>query len=218
MSQVTDFQGVTIEEALQPVKAQFIQAHKEDTIREIARRRQVVRDARQNEKEFAFAIWEKFQDRNLTDRHGTAPYESAEWKVGDVYLKAWGSTYRNLMADLRQSENEEDVLLVRRFFAMQEDGQKAKNYLGRVGADYGDPSDERLEKMALRAWIGRLATLEKAVVRKGLDTDSARVLFFETDGADYILAIQDKDGKELNARTILAGGPQVRLHLRFICT
>jgi hypothetical protein len=122
------------------------------------------------------------------------------------------------MKDLRQSENEEDVLLVRRFFAMQEDGQKAKNYLGRVGADYGDPSDERLEKMALRAWIGRLATLEKAVVRKGLDTDSARVLFFETDGADYILAIQDKDGKELNARTILAGGPQVRLHLRFICT
>jgi hypothetical protein len=218
MSQVTDFQGVTIEEALEPVKAQFIQAHKEDTIREIARRRQVVRDARQNEKEFAFAIWEKFQDRNLTDRHATAPYETTEWKVGDVYLKAWGSTYRNLMKDLRQSENEEDVLLVRRFFAMQEDGQKAKNYLGRVGADYGDPSDERLEKMALRAWIGRLATLEKAVVRKGLDTDSARVLFFETDGADYILAIQDKDGKELNARTILAGGPQVRLHLRFICT
>lgn len=210
--------GKTIEETLEPLRLDFIARHKADTLAEVARRREVRERGREFEKEFAFAIWEMFQDRKLADRHASAPYDPTEWKVGDVTLRAWGSDFRQLMHDLRTSEDQAKVALWREYVVTQEAAQKAQNYLDRVGAWYGDPSDEKLEKMALRAWISRLATLTKAIVRKGLDEDSALVKFFSLEGSDYVLEIEDKDGRQAFARTILAGGPQVRLHLRFICT
>ncbi|MGI9587836.1 MAG: hypothetical protein ACR2MR_06475 [Dietzia maris] len=208
----------TIEEVLEPVREEFVAQHIADTRAEIVRRRAICADARREEDEFAFWIWELTQDKEIVTNSAGKTYNSDEWKPGDVTLKIWGRRGREFFRSLLDHEDQDvrDRFIYHR--QIQERGLKAKAFLDRLGAEYGNPSDERLEKMAVRAWIGRLATLEKAVARKGLDGSTARVVFFEKDGDDYILTIVDDQGRQCFARTILAGGPQVRLHLRFICT
>lgn len=208
----------TIEEVLEPVKEEFVAQHIRETREEIVRRRAICADARREDDEFAFWIWELTQDKDIVTNLAGKTYNSDEWKPGDVTIRLWGRRGREFFESLRTHEDQDVRDRFRYHVQIQERGAKAKAFLSRVGADYGNPSDERLEKMALRAWMGRLSTLEKAVARKGLDGSTARVVFFEKDGDDYILTIVDAEGRQCFARTILAGGPQVRLHLRFICT
>lgn len=207
----------TIEEVLEPVREEFVAQHIAETREKIAVCREKVRLGREADDQFALALSRSRYERHTRPEIG-APADPADYKAGDVRLRLWGRALAEFLRDLIQSDDQEKNDLWRMFVPVKDAARKAAGYLDRVGAWNCEPEEERLEKMALRAWIGRLETLQKAIVRKGLDGSTARVIYFQQDGRDYVLEIRDDQGRECHARTILAGGPQVRLHLRFICT
>ena len=208
----------TIEETLEPVKEEFVRHHVAETRQKIEDSRERVRRGHEADDAFALALSKSpFYSRHTRPAPG-APADPSEYKLGDVRLRLWGRDLAKFLRDLIQSDDEKKNDLWRMYAPVKESARKAAGFLDRVGAWNGEPEEGRLENLALRAWFGRLETLQKAIVRKGLDADSARVIYFSQDGGDYILEIRDAQGRECHARTILAGGPQVRLHLRFICT
>ena len=208
----------TIEETLEPVKEEFVRHHVAETRQKIEDSRERVRLGHEADDAFALALSKSpFYSRHTRPAPG-APADPSEYKLGDVRLRLWGRDLAKFLRDLIQSDDEKKNDLWRMYAPVKESARKAAGFLDRVGAWNGEPEEGRLENLALRAWFGRLETLQKAIVRKGLDTDSARVIYFSQDGGDYILEIRDDEGRQCHARTILAGGPQVRLHLRFICT
>ena len=210
----------TIEETLEPLKEEFVRQHVAETREKIEDCRKRVRAGREAEDNFALALSKiPAFAKHTRPAHG-APEDPADHKPGDVRLRLWGRDLQWFLRDLiRDQETAANYgHLYRMFVPVKESARKAAGFLDRVGAWNQEPEEGRLEKLALRAWIGRLATLEKAIVRKGLDGSTARVTYFHQDGRDYVLEIRDDQGRNCHARTILAGGPQVRLHLRFICT
>ena len=208
----------TIEETLEPLKEEFVRQHVAETREKIEDCRKRVRAGREAEDHFALAVSKIPAFLNFTRPAHGAPEDPADHKPGDVRLRLYGRDLQFFLRDLIRSENERDHDLFQMYVPVKESARKAAGFLDRCGAWGGEPEEGRLENMALRAWIGRLATLEKAIVRKGLDGSTARVTYFHQDGRDYVLEIRDAQGRNCHARTILAGGPQVRLHLRFICT
>ena len=210
----------TIEETLEPLKEEFVRQHVAETREKIEDCRARVRAGREADDKFALALSKIPAFAKHTRPAPGAPEDPADHKPGDVRLRLWGRELQYFLHDLIRSEEAAAKYghLYRMFVPVKESARKAAGFLDRCGAWNCEPEQERLEKMALRSWFGRLETLQKAIVRKGLDGSTARVTYFHQDGRDYVLEIRDDQGRNCNARTILAGGPQVRLHLRFICT
>lgn len=210
----------TIEEVLEPLKEEFVRQHVAETREKIEDCRKRVRAGHEAEDNFALALSKIPAFAKHTRRAPGAPEDPADHKPGDVSLRLWGRELQYFLRDLIRSDEAAAKYghLYRMFVPVKESARKAAGFLDRCGAWNYEPDQERLEKMALRSWFGRLETLQKAIVRKGLDGSTARVTYFHQDGRDYVLEIRDDQGRNCNARTILAGGPHVRLHLRFICT
>jgi hypothetical protein len=210
----------TIEETLEPLKEEFVRQHVAETREKIEDCRKRVRAGHEAEDNFALALSKIPAFAKHTHPAHGAPEDPADHKPGDVRLRLYGRDLQYFLRDLIRTEEAAANYghLFRMYVPVKESARKAAGFLDRCGAWHGEPEEGRLEKMALRAWIGRLETLQKAIVRKGLDGSTARVIYFQQDGRDYVLEIRDDQGRQCHARTILAGGPQVRLHLRFICT
>ena len=209
-NQRVNLENRTIESVLEPLKETFIVRWIEDMKQHRADLVGRLQNIKEEENAKAFEIYKK---------EGTSsPYVDVR---SSAYLEGRVESGSVLPADV--SFNFHQTRTAR----CQDD--RLRTWLNTIDAEKTDlqkkidripTSADRLEKMALAAWLKRLDTLERGVERKGLDVDSARVVFFTVNGGDYELQILDKAGRMADARSILAGGfgTSVRLHLRFICT
>lgn len=200
----------TIESVLQPLKetfiARWIEDMKEHRADLVDRLQKVKRE--ENERAFEIYLREGWMDSRIEIRQSAF----IEGRVNDrsVQMEDVSFNFHNTRT-ARCEDGELRVWLK----ACDQHKNAIQKKIDRIPT-----REDRLEKMALSAWLKRLDTLERGLERKGLDVASARVKFFGVNAGDYEIGIADAEDRFAFARSILAGGfgTSVRLHLRFICT